>query len=288
MRERNSDFPSTPHNKTADLFTEPAPRLDGAALLARTEARLHTFCTADERASEFAPRSFPLTDMQCEAIRDAAAASSGPGRLCAVADILEVSPYFSWFTEDADLLREYEAREKSAGRAFIERLYRAFDRLDLVPGMYCREDVGLIGPDGGNEALGVTPLAACADAIGWAALLWGHPDNRWDWEHADYDPGCDFTLPHFPERYSDPWIAVHTGVVGLSFFVELARIDAMEIDDAAGRIFELDPLQVRWLRTSGHMHEPHPNVEMTAATMAAICRAIARGEPREKWKVPLM
>ena len=102
------------------------PRLDGEALLARTQARIGAFWRGD-RSDDAPLPAWPFNDAQREAVRGAAAAASGPQRLRAIADILEASPYFSWFASAEAL----DGRELCGG----ERFYRAFHRPDLGPGV---------------------------------------------------------------------------------------------------------------------------------------------------------
>ena len=73
--------------------SEPAPRLDGEAVLARTEQRLHAFCQGDRYGYDATVR-WPMTEAQREAVREAAEARTGAERLRAIADLVEVSPYF--------------------------------------------------------------------------------------------------------------------------------------------------------------------------------------------------
>ena len=50
--------------------SEPIPRLDGDALLARTEPRLHAFCQGDRYGYDASVR-WPMTEAQREAVREA-------------------------------------------------------------------------------------------------------------------------------------------------------------------------------------------------------------------------
>ena len=193
--------------------SEPLPRLGGDELLERTEERLRAFWQGDHPRDD-SGAGWPLTEPQRDAIRDAAGAKSGPEWLRAIADVLEVSPYFDWHASPEALLEQRALVELEA-EYFSERFYRAFNRPDLGPGTYTKANVGLIGP---KEALvdKMPPRAICADAKGWTAVLWAHARNRWGWE--DREPYFFSTNPHLrehlqridAERESGEWIKVQT------------------------------------------------------------------------------
>ena len=64
--------------------SEPIPQLNGDALLARTEQRLHAFCQGDPYGYDASVR-WPMTEAQRDAIREAAEARTGAERLRAIA-----------------------------------------------------------------------------------------------------------------------------------------------------------------------------------------------------------
>ena len=176
--------------------SEPIPRLDGDALLARTEQRLHAFCQGDRYGYDASVR-WPMTEAQREAMREAAEARTGAERLRAIADLIEVSPYFDWFASTEALCRQREVDE-AEGKYFGERAYRAFDRPDLEPGTYTKVNVGLIGPR--SQGFPDPPrMAVCADPKGWAAVLWAHEHNRWSWEDYPYDLFVERLLSDAPQ-----------------------------------------------------------------------------------------
>ena len=259
---------------------EPLPRLDGDALLARTEARILTFWQGD-RAEDAAPARWPLSDAQREAIRGAARATSGAQRLRAVADILEASAYFCWFASAEAL----DGRELRGG----ERFYRAFYRPDLGSGTYTKANVGLIGPkEPPIEAN--TPVAVCADARGWAALLWAHPRNRWGWETLEandffpMEPDRERSSAFAAARESGELIGVTNPCVGVSFFTSLSAFDGVSLNAGAGRLLGLDEAQAQWLGASAWEGGPYWDEHVTGQDMAAVCRAVARGEDaRDAW-----
>ena len=273
--------------------SEPAPRLDGEALLARTEQRLHAFCRGD-RCRYDATVRWPMTQAQREAVRKAAGARTGAERLRAIADVVEVSPYFDWFAS-AEALDGQRALDEAEGGVFSERLYRAFDRPDLEPGTYTKANVGLIGP---KHCSNPPLVAVCADPKGWAAVLWGHERNRWGWEDTDhdldrfiYDAPEDqaFIQAFFDEQTakeeSGEWIDVTFPAVGVSFFTSLRTIDGgIALNAAAARLLELDETQVQWLGASAWEGGPYWDTHASGQDLAEVCRAVARGEDaRDAW-----
>ena len=279
--------------------SEPAPRLDGEALLARTEQRLHAFCQGDRHGYDATVR-WPMTEAQREAVREAAGARTGAERLRAIADVVEVSPYFDWFAS-AEALDGQRALDEAEGKYFLkgewhgERAYRAFARPDLEPGTYTKANVGLIGPKHGDFRK--PPLVAvCADPKGWAAVLWGHERNRWGWEDIDYDffverilsdapQDVAFMRDHHAKEESREWIGVTFPAVGVSFFTSLSEIDGgMALNAAAARLLELDETQVQWLGASAWKGGPYWDTHVSGQDLAEVCRAVARGEDaRDAW-----
>ena len=59
-----------------------------------------------DRPRDDSGAGWPLSAKQCDAIRDASGAESGPERLRAIADLLEVSPYFDWHASREALLEQ--------------------------------------------------------------------------------------------------------------------------------------------------------------------------------------
>ena len=260
---------------------EPLPRLDGDALLARTEARILAFWRGD-REEHALPARWPLNEAQREAIRGATSATSGAQRLRAVADILEASAYFDWFASNA-ALEEQRALDEAKGEYFSDRFYRAFNRPDLARGTYTKANVGLIAP---KEAplRASAPHAVCADARGWAALLWGHPRNRWEWEDpepfvfSDHPSDLEYMRRYDAARECGDYIEITYPVVGVSFFTALREFDALALNAAAGRLLGLDETQVQWLGASAWEGGPYWDDDVSGRDMAEVCRAVARGE----------
>ena len=77
--------------------------------------------------------------------RQSAAPLTLAPRPSAIADILEVSPYFDWFAS-SEALEEQRALDEAKGEYFSDRFYRAFNRPDLAPRTYTKVNVGLIAP----------------------------------------------------------------------------------------------------------------------------------------------
>ena len=272
--------------------SDPLPSLSGDELLARTEDRLRGFWRGDHSPDD-SQEGWPLSKAQRDAIRDAAGATSGPERLRAIADLLEVSPYFDWHAS-AEALRRQQALVERDGEYFSDRFYRAFNRPDLGPGTYTKVNVGLIGP---KEAPvdEVPPRAVCADAKGWAAVLWGHARNRWGWQ--DREPylrsSNSRVREHLrrldAERESGEWIEIKFPVVGVSFFTALRVVDGLPLDAAAARLLELDETQVQWLGASPWEGGPYWDRYVTGHDMAEVCRSVANGEDaRDAWYARLV
>lgn len=76
-----------------------------------------------------------MTEAQREAVREAGGARTGAERLRAIAELIEVSPYFDWLASREALHRQRAVAE-AQGRWFSEGGYRAFDRPGLAPGTY--------------------------------------------------------------------------------------------------------------------------------------------------------
>ena len=273
--------------------SEPTPRLDGAALLARTEQRLHAFCQGDRYGYDASVR-WPMTQAQREAVREAAEARTGAERLRAIANLIEVSPYFDWFASREALCRQREVDE-AQGKWFGERGYRAFDRPDLAPGTYTKVNVGLIGPRS-HGFPDPPPMAACADPKGWAAVLWGHECNRWRWEDYPYDLFVERVLSDAPEdiafmrdyhtkEESREWVGVTFPAVGVSFYTSLSEVDGgMALNAAAARLLELDEVQVQWLGASAWEGGPYWDTHVSGRDLAEVCRAVAGGvDARDAW-----
>ena len=149
-----------------------------------------------------------------------------------------MSPYFDWFAS-SEALEERRALDEAKGEYSSDRFYRAFNRPDLAPGTYTKANVGLIGP---REAPmhGSALLAVCADAKGWAALLWGHARNRWKWE--DLEPflfSDDPSHREYMHRYDaarecGEHIEITCAAVGVSSFTALAQFDGLALNAGAG------------------------------------------------------
>ena len=196
----------------------------------------------------------PKAPFQASHIRSAAAAASPAERLCAIADILEVSPYFDWFAS-SEALEAQRALDEAQGEYFSDRFYRAFNRPDLAPGTYTKANAGLITAKEAPRHRSA-PLAACADARGWAALLWGHPPNRWEWEDpepflfSDHPSAREYMRRHDAAREGGEYIQITWPVVGVSFFTALAQFNGLALNAAAGRLLGLDETQTQWLGAS--------------------------------------
>ena len=273
--------------------SEPIPRLNGDALLARTEQRLHAFCQGDRYGYDASVR-WPMTEAQRDAIREAAEARTGAERLRAIAALIEVSPYFDWFASTEALCRRRDVDE-AEGKYFGERAYRAFDRPDLDPGTYTKVNVGLIGPR--SQGFPDPPrMAVCADPKGWAAVLWGHERNRWSWEDYPYDLFVERLLSDAPQdrafmrdyhakEESREWVGVTFPAVGVSSFTSLSEVDGgMALNAAAARLLELDEAQVQWLGASAWEGGPYWDTHVGEQDLAEVSRAVAGGEDaRDAW-----
>ena len=209
-------------------------------------------------------------------------------RPSAVADILEVSPYFDWFAS-SEALEAQRALDEAKGEYFSDRFYRAFNRPDLARGTYTKANVGLIAP---KEAplRASAPHAVCADARGWAALLWGHPRNRWEWEDpepfvfSDHPSDLEYMRRYDAARECGDYIEITYPVVGVSFFTALREFDGLALNAAAGRLLGLDETQVQWLGASAWKGGPYWDDHVSSRDMAEVCRAVARGEDaRDAW-----
>ena len=273
--------------------SEPIPRLDGDALLARTEQRLRAFCQGDRHGYDASVR-WPMTEAQREAMREAAEARTGAERLRAIADLIEVSPYFDWFASTAALCRQREVDE-AEGKYFGERAYRAFDRPDVEPGTCTKVNVGLIGPR--SQGFPDPPMVTvCADPKGWAAVLWGHERNRWSWEDYPYDFFVERLLSDAPDdrafmrdyqekEESREWVGVTFPAVGVPFFTSLSMVDGgMTLNAGAARLLELDEVQVQWLGASAWEGGPYWDTHVSERDLAEVCRAVAGGQDaRDAW-----
>ena len=225
-----------------------------------------------------------MTDAQREAIRD------GAERLRAVAEILAVSPYFSWYAS-RDALEKQRVQDEASGFYFSERFYRAFNRPDLAPGTYCKLNVGWTGPRENEEVAGEWPKATCLDAIGWTALLWGHSRNDWRWGDSGSrygyfkfdDPSCESRS--FKDLKDNPAsIRVGGGVGGVSYFVSLAEIDGQRLNAAATRLLERRNDELQWLGASADEVGPYWDTHVSGRDMAEVCRAFVNGEDaRDAW-----
>lgn len=185
--------------------------------------------------------------------------------------------------------------DEAQGKTFSERGYRAFDRPDLSPGTYTKVNVGLIGPH--SDGLGVRPLVAiCADPKGWAAVLWGHERNRWDWEDYPYELYVErllsdesedkaFIRDQHARQESREWVDVTFPGVGVSFYTSLSEVDGgMALNAAAARLLELDETQVQWLGASTWEGGPYWDTHVSGRDLAEVCRAVAGGEDaRDAW-----
>ena len=263
-------------------------RLGAEALLARTETRMLAFWRGNHSA-DVAPAAWPFNDAQRAAIRGAAAAASPAERLCAIADLLEGSPYFDWFSS-SEALDAQRALDEAQGEYFSDRFYRAFNRPDLAPGTYTKANVGLIAAKEAPRHRSSAPLAVCADARGWAALLWGHPRNRWEWEDpepfvfSDHPSAREYMRRYHAAREGGEHIQITWPVVGVSFFTALARFDGLALNAAAGRLLGLDETQTQWLGASAWEGGPYWDEHVCGRDMAEVCRAVARGEDaRDAW-----
>ena len=243
------------HDREADALwrqwlAEPTPRLSGPQMLERARPRLNALCFGDEADDAKAP-SWPLSPAQEDAIAATSRAHAGPERLRAVADILEASPVFDWFSSAESFA--------AAGVDSDLRFHRAFHRLDLADGTYCMPNIGVVGPDGDNPSFptdahipgwsGRWPSALALDAKGWAAVLWGSPRNLWRWRPTWLADGED--IDEMPRSLMDGWrregmdgpacVDVGGGWVGVAHFTELWGFDGAEINEAAGRVLGIPP-----------------------------------------------
>ena len=273
-------------------LAEPQPPPSGAQMLARARLRLNAFCFGDEADEAKAP-GWPLNPEQERAVAESAGARSGPERLRAVADLLEASPMFDWFSS-------IEACEK-AGVDPGSRHLRAFHKVGLEDGTYCKPNVGIAGPSGGNCDFppsatgripgwsGRWPKALALDAKGWAAVLWGSPRNLWKWW-----PTWILDLDEMSMRMDEDWrkegmygpdcIDVGCGWVGTAMFTELRGFDGEGINEAAGRILGIPPDWAQWLGGAAGRAGPYWDDNLTGAHLAEVCRAAAQGaHPKEGW-----
>ena len=113
--------------------SDPLPSLSGDELLARTEDRLRGFWRGDHSPDD-SQEGWPLSKAQRDAIRDAAGATSGPERLRAIADLLEVSPYFDWHAS-AEALRRQQALVERDGEYFRSFRIAAAQRIPQRAGI---------------------------------------------------------------------------------------------------------------------------------------------------------
>ena len=176
--------------------------LSSAQMLTRVKVRLNAFCFGDEADEAKAP-DWPLSPAQECAVAKAALALTGPERLRAVANLLEASPLFDWFSSVKSCVK--------AGVDPRHRYYRAFHRIDLADQTYCKPNVGVTGPSGRNCDGGLSfsgpipgwsgrwPSALALDAKGWAAVLWGSPRNTWRW-WPTWNLGFDEASMHLAEE----------------------------------------------------------------------------------------
>lgn len=275
-------------------LAEPQAPLSGPEMLARARLRLNAFCFGDEADEAKAPE-WPLNPAQEAAVAAASRAHAGPERLRAVADVLEASPMFGWFSSVESCVK--------AGVDPSDRHFRAFHRIDIADATHCRPNVGIAGPTGANSSV-VPPYADCApipgwsgrwpsalalDARGWAAVLWGSPRNLWRWW-----PVWDLDLDEASRRLRDDWVRdgmdspacveVGSGWVGTALFTLLRGFDGAGINEAAGRILGLPPERTQWLGGAAGEAGPYWADNLTGAHLAEVCREAARGtHPREVW-----
>ena len=273
-------------------LAEPQPPLSGARMLARARLRLNAFCFGDEADDAKAP-DWPLNPAQEAAVASAAGARSGPDRLRIVADLMEASPMFDWFSSVESCVK--------AGVDPTDRYYRAFHRMDLDDGVHCMPNVGVVGPDGANPPAlpgfrphvpgwsGRWPKALALDARGWAAVLWAHPRNRWRWWPVEV-----LDLDEASMRLEDAWVRdgmggpdcidVGGGCVGLANFTQLRGFDGAGINEAAGRILGLSPERTQWLGGAAGEAGPHWSDNLTGRHLAQVCRDAAEGaHPKGLW-----
>lgn len=273
-------------------LAEPQAPLSGGRMLARAKARLRAFCFGDDPDAAKSP-DWPLSPAQEEAVAAASRAHSGPKRLRAVADLLEASAPFEWFSSIESCVK--------AGVDPGDRFFRAFHRIDLADGTYCGPNIGIAGPSSANPLAGGSgfidipgwsgrrPSALALDAKGWAAVLWGSPRNVWKWWSTwmlDIDDASirlkkDWVREglHSPEA-----VAVGAGWVGTAQFTLLRGFDGGNVNVAAGRIFGLSPERTQWLGGAAGLAGPYCDNNLTGAHLAEICRAAAEGaHPKEVW-----
>ena len=85
-------------------------------------------------------------------------------------------------------------------------------------------------------------------------------------------------------RESGEYIEIAYPVVGVSFYTALRELDGLALNAGAGRLLGLDESQAQWLGASVWEGGPYWDEHVTGQDMAAVCRAVARGEDaRDAW-----
>ena len=273
-------------------LAEPQPPLSGAQMLARARLRLNAFCFGIDADDAKAP-DWPLNPAQERAIAEASEAQSGPERLRVVADILDASPMFDWFSSIKSCVK--------AGVDPGDRFYRAFHRIDLDDGVHCMPNVGIVGPECANPRAwagftpriagwnGRWPRALALDARGWAAVLWANPRNLWRWWPTAMLDGQEQNHALWEslakEGIHDPaCIDVGGGWVGTAQFTQMRGFDGAGINEAAGRILGLSPERTQWLGGAAGEAGPYWMDNLTGRHLAQVCRDAAEGaHPKALW-----